>query len=124
MPQKLPWEDWREGEDQMISGWMRATSPAGNADFEGVVQWAGELGYGVRAPEGGQSGLRDDEATHTKAIREVLEGHLLAQDIPADHKGMKGRIWRAKISAERNRDKLEALKDRRRAWQAARKTAP
>ena len=22
MPQKLPWEDWREGEDKLTSGWM------------------------------------------------------------------------------------------------------
>jgi NADH-quinone oxidoreductase subunit I len=33
---------------------MRATSPSGDADFEGIVAWAGELGYGVRAPEPAQ----------------------------------------------------------------------
>ena len=49
-PKKLPWEDWREGDDLMTSGWMRATSPSGNAAYEGEVQWEGELGYGVRAP--------------------------------------------------------------------------
>ena len=54
-PQQLPWEDWREGEDEMTSGWMRATSPSGDHRYEGVVQWSGELGYGVRAPELGQS---------------------------------------------------------------------
>ena len=37
---------------------MRATAPAGDADFEGIVAWAGELGYGVRAPEGGQPAER------------------------------------------------------------------
>ena len=26
-PKQLPWEDWRPGEDQHTSGWMRATSP-------------------------------------------------------------------------------------------------
>jgi len=51
MPQHLPWEDWRPGEDQHTSGWMRATAPSGDADFEGVVSWSGELGYGVRAAE-------------------------------------------------------------------------
>jgi NADH-quinone oxidoreductase subunit I len=61
---------------------MRATSPSGAAAFEGVVQWSGELGYGVRAPEGGQSGNRDDEATGTLAVREVLEAHLRPQDRP------------------------------------------
>lgn len=54
-PQELPWEDWREGEDEYTSEWMRATSPSGNAEFEGKVSWGGELGYGVRAPEKGQA---------------------------------------------------------------------
>ncbi len=55
MPQHLPWEDWRPGEDQHTSGWMRATSPAGDADFENTVAWSGELGYGVRPAEKGQA---------------------------------------------------------------------
>lgn len=54
-PRQMPWEDWRPGEDADTSGWMRATSPAGKAAYEGVVGWSGELGYGVRAPERGQS---------------------------------------------------------------------
>jgi NADH-quinone oxidoreductase subunit I len=54
-PRQLPWEDWRPGEDQDTSGWMRATAPSGNAAFEGRVAWSGELGYGVRPPEGGQA---------------------------------------------------------------------
>lgn len=54
-PQQLPWEDWREGEDADTSAWMRATSSGGRADQEGIVHWKGELGYGVRAPERGQS---------------------------------------------------------------------
>jgi NADH-quinone oxidoreductase subunit I len=54
-PQNLPWEDWREGEDQHTSGWMRATAPAGKAAYEGQVGWSGELGYGVREPEMGQT---------------------------------------------------------------------
>jgi NADH-quinone oxidoreductase subunit I len=58
MPQKLPWEDWREGDDLLTSGWMRATAPSGDATFEGEVGWSGELGYGVRAPEPEQT-VRD-----------------------------------------------------------------
>jgi NADH-quinone oxidoreductase subunit I len=54
-PQKLPWEDWREGDDEHTSAWMRATSPNGSAAYEGRISWSGELGYGVRAPEAGQS---------------------------------------------------------------------
>ena len=51
LPQHLPWEDWRPGEDQNTSGWMRATASAGSEDFVGVVSWGEELGYGVRAAE-------------------------------------------------------------------------
>jgi NADH-quinone oxidoreductase subunit I len=54
-PRPQPWEDWREGEDLHTSAWMRATAPSGDADYEGRVAWSGELGYGVRPPEDGQS---------------------------------------------------------------------
>jgi NADH-quinone oxidoreductase subunit I len=77
--QRLPWEDWREGEDAHTSGWMRATSPAGSKDYEGVVQWSGELGYGVRGPEGGQSDRRDDEETGNVSIRETNENKIPAR---------------------------------------------
>ncbi len=50
-PQRLPWEDWREGDDEHTSGWMRATASSGDAEFVGEVGWSGELGYGVRKPE-------------------------------------------------------------------------
>ncbi len=54
-PQQLPWENWSGGFDpaEQSSGWMRATAPSGDAAFVDVVAWAGELGYGVRAPSGG-----------------------------------------------------------------------
>ena len=54
-PKALPWEDWRPGEDEHTSAWVRATSPSGDARYEGRVQWSGELGYGVRPPEAGQT---------------------------------------------------------------------
>jgi NADH-quinone oxidoreductase subunit I len=57
-PKKLPWEDWRPGEDELTSAWVRATAPSGAARYEGVVGWSGELGYGVRAPEPGQTADR------------------------------------------------------------------
>jgi hypothetical protein len=107
----------------MTSGWMRATSPSGNAAYEGEVQWSGELGYGVRVPEGGQSGRRNDEATGTKPLREVLEPHLLDEDIPLAHRGMQGRIWRARKGAERNRRKIDALRARMKETRAERKAA-
>jgi NADH-quinone oxidoreductase subunit I len=73
-PQQLPWEDWREGDDQHTSGWMRATAPGGDAAFEGTVAWSGELGYGVRAPEAGQSIPADPE--HLAALLAERQRHL------------------------------------------------
>ncbi len=122
-PKHLPWEDWREGTDRHTSGWMRATAPAGSAAYEGEVQWSGELGYGVRRPEGGQSGRRDDAATGTMPLREVLEAHLLDEDIPLEHRGMRGRLWRAQLSAERNRRKMERTRERLQELRAQRKAA-
>ncbi len=54
-PRPQPWEDWRDGEAQHTSGWMRATAAAGSADFIGRVGWSGELGFGVRPAEADQS---------------------------------------------------------------------
>ena len=120
MPQKLPWEDWREGVDLLTSGWMRATSPSGSAEHEGVVAWRGELGYGLRAPEGGQSGKRDDAATGSKPLRTVLESHLIASEIPSAHKGFRGRLLRAKHQGELRSVKRENRKARRIADKARR----
>ncbi|MGH9188554.1 MAG: NADH-quinone oxidoreductase subunit NuoI [Acidimicrobiales bacterium] len=64
LPQKLPWEDWRPGDERNTSAWVRATSPSGAAEFEGKVAWSGELGFGVRSPETGQS---HDEAIDDSA---------------------------------------------------------
>jgi NADH-quinone oxidoreductase subunit I len=50
-PQQLPWEDWRDGEDLLTSGWMRATAASGDANFVGEVGWSSELGHGVRSAE-------------------------------------------------------------------------
>ena len=67
-PQRLPWEDWRDGEAAMTGGWMRATSPSvaptSRASCSGPVTSASAC---ARA-EGGQSGERDDEATGIEAI--------------------------------------------------------
>jgi NADH-quinone oxidoreductase subunit I len=100
-PQRLPWEDWREEDVLHTSGWMRATSPAGAAEFEGTVQWSGELGFGVRAPEGGQSPHRDDDTTGSKQLRDTLERHLLVEDLPAAKRGPRGAIGRMLEKAER-----------------------
>jgi hypothetical protein len=69
---------------------MRATSPSGDAAFEGVTQWSGDLGEGVRAAEAGQSENRDDEATGSKQIREVFSRHLQPDDVPLDQRGLQG----------------------------------
>ena len=36
-------------------GWMRATSPSGRADYEGVIQWTPSLRTGELPAERGQS---------------------------------------------------------------------
>lgn len=76
LPQQLPWEDWREGDADLTSAWMRATSPNGAPEFEGVVQWSGELGFGIREPEAGQSDLPEAEATPRFAIREIAASKI------------------------------------------------
>lgn len=60
--QRQPWELWLGNEDDDTSAWMRATAPAGQAIYEGRVGWSGELGFGVRAPEVGQSDTEDESA--------------------------------------------------------------
>lgn len=64
-PQQLPWEDWRDGDDEHTSAWMRATSPSGSAAYEGRVAWSGELGYGVRSAEAGQAAGEAGQAAGT-----------------------------------------------------------
>jgi NADH-quinone oxidoreductase subunit I len=58
LPQQLPWEDWTDLDlvAPHTSAWMRATSPNGDHRYAGKVAWSGELGFGVRSPEEGQSG--------------------------------------------------------------------
>ena len=75
-PQRLPWEDWREGEDADTSGWMRATSPSGDADFEGVVGWSAELGFGLRGPEPAQADLDRRVDRGVKTVGSRAEGGL------------------------------------------------
>ncbi len=65
--QRLPWEDWRDGEDEQTSGWMRATAPAGDASFEGEVGWSNELGYGLRSPEPKQT--ERDASVRVKVVK-------------------------------------------------------
>ena len=93
-PQNLPWEDWREGDDLHTSAWMRATSPSGSADFEGEVQWSGELGYGVRKAEAGQTGVRDDVATGNTQVRSVMSLHLDDSERPPGEQGIAGAVGR------------------------------
>ena len=60
MPQQMPWEDWTDLADvaRKSSAWVRATAPSGSADYVGKVGWSGELGFGVKDPEKGQTAER------------------------------------------------------------------
>ncbi len=76
-PQQLPWEDWRPGDDEHTSGWMRATASGGDADFVGVVGWSGELGYGVRQAEAadGDPAVDGDAAPVADGWAAAEKGH-------------------------------------------------
>ena len=53
---RQPWELWlgRRGRPTRARGCARPR-PSGAAAYEGRVAWSGELGFGVRSPEHGQS---------------------------------------------------------------------
>jgi NADH-quinone oxidoreductase subunit I len=80
MPQKLPWEDWKDGDDENTSAWVRATSPGGAAAMEGRALWSGELGYGVRPAQPGQSDPQSDNvpADTDLSLREMAAPALRA----------------------------------------------
>lgn len=46
--------DWAAVDLLETGGWMRATSPSGDASLEGIPQWSPEKHFGLRAPEQGQ----------------------------------------------------------------------
>ncbi len=72
-PQQMPWEDWKPGDDRNTSAWVRATGPAGSAAMEGKPLWSGELGYGVRPAQPGQSDPEsaDVAADNDMSLREI-----------------------------------------------------
>ncbi len=78
-PGHLPWEDWHEGDERNTSGWVRATSPSGNAAYEGRPLWSGELGHGVRPAQAGQSdpNAADVPADWDISLRETGAAHEL-----------------------------------------------
>ena len=65
-PKHLPWEDWREGTTSTPRGGCGHVPPA-SAAFEHPVQWSGQLGFGARSPEGGETGHRVNAATGSTA---------------------------------------------------------
>ncbi len=72
---QMPWELWFGEEDEHTSAWMRATSPSGAAGYEGRVNWSGELGFGVRPPERGQSTAVASDAGEEPHFDEAGRGH-------------------------------------------------
>ena len=73
-PRVQPWEDGRGGESP-ISGWMRATAPGGDADFEGVPLWSSDLRNGVRDPEPGQPSEAKVHAARRAAATASADEH-------------------------------------------------
>ena len=92
--------------------------------FEHFFSQSGRPGRSGRGFPGGFDRYDgDDAATGTKALRDVLEAHLLTKDIPAEHKGMRGRIWRAKLNQERHKRQMQGMKERLAEMRAARKAS-
>jgi NADH-quinone oxidoreductase subunit I len=78
LPQQMPWEDWSDLDAVAAksSAWVRATAPSGDADYVGVVAWSGELGFGVKPPEEGQSAPPPEPAEdHGDGDGDDHEGH-------------------------------------------------
>jgi hypothetical protein len=59
---------------------MRATSPSGSAEFEGRISWSGELGFGSRAAEIGQSGDTIEERGEGSASDEPQSSEARERD--------------------------------------------
>ena len=74
LPQRQPWELWHEGDDLATSGWMRATAPSGNPDYQNRSGWSGELGYGIRSPEMGQHDRPEPQETDNETEEDGHSG--------------------------------------------------
>jgi NADH-quinone oxidoreductase subunit I len=95
-PKHLPWEDWHEGDDKNTSGWVRATAPAGVAAAEGRPLWSGELGYGVRPAQLGQS---DPLAAEVPADWDISVREVATNEMRSAHVAT-GRAERVEVEAE------------------------
>ncbi len=91
-PRQLPWEDWKPGDERNTSAWMRATSPAGAASMEGKALWSGELGYGTRPAQAGQSDpeAADVSAEADKSLRQLAGNALRGIGVDATPPTRKG----------------------------------
>lgn len=91
-PRKLPWEDWKPGDELHTSAWVRATAPAGAAAMEGKALWSGELGYGVRPAAPGQSDPEspDVSADTDVSLRETAVNALRGIGVPVVRSTRKG----------------------------------
>jgi NADH-quinone oxidoreductase subunit I len=74
LPQRLPWEDWSDMDKVAAysSAWVRATAPSGSAQYEGVIAWSGELGFGVKEPEAHQE---SELAPEPMPVDDHADGH-------------------------------------------------
>jgi NADH-quinone oxidoreductase subunit I len=86
-PKHLPWEDWTDAAavENDTSAWMRATASSGSAAFEGIVAWAGELGFGVRPAELGQTEVAPTGQTEPVGFGDPVTKADAAHAGPEDH---------------------------------------
>ena len=57
------------------SAWVRATAPGGSAEYVGKVGWSGELGFGVKAPEAGQTAEVEVRRPNLPSTQATDHGH-------------------------------------------------
>ena len=88
-PKRMPWEDWREGDDLHTSGWMRATSPGGKCRVRGPGAVVGRARLRGALPRG-----RADRCPRRRCNRhEAVARHPRAT--PSPERPPRGEAWTA-----------------------------
>ena len=126
MPQKLPWEDWREGDDMMTSGWMRATVALGQRRLRGRGAVVRRAGLRRARPRGRAVGTPRRRADRDQAAARDPRGPPAGRGHPAGaprHAGP-GVAGQDRGGEEQEEDGSHARPDEGAAGQRARRRRP
>ena len=101
-PSTCPWEDWREGDDLHTSGWMRATSPAGERRVRGRGPVVGRARLrGPRRPRAARAAAATTPPPAACRSGTPSSATCVPADLPAAKRGPRGAIGRMLEKAER-----------------------